>query len=46
MTHSQVPRDERLKMGLTDGMVRLSVGVEDVEDLQNDLSLALGLTNN
>jgi cystathionine beta-lyase/cystathionine gamma-synthase len=41
MTHSQVPRDERLKMGLTDGMVRLSVGVEDVEDLQNDLSLAL-----
>ncbi len=42
MTHSQVPREERLKMGLTDGMVRLSVGVEDVEDIQKDLESALG----
>ncbi len=42
MTHSLVPREERLKMGLTDGMVRLSVGVEDVEDIQKDLESALG----
>lgn len=41
MTHTQVPRSERLKMGLTDGMVRLSVGIEDPEDLLTDLKTAL-----
>jgi cystathionine beta-lyase/cystathionine gamma-synthase len=41
MTHASVPKEKRLKMGLTDGIVRLSVGVEDVEDLTGDLGYAL-----
>jgi cystathionine beta-lyase/cystathionine gamma-synthase len=42
MTHASVPRDMRERMGLTDSLVRLSVGVEDVEDLIADLGQALG----
>lgn len=41
MTHSPVPREERLKAGITDGLVRLSVGIEDVEDIIADLEQAL-----
>lgn len=41
MTHANVPREERLKIGLTDGLVRLSVGVENVEDILRDLEQAL-----
>ncbi len=41
MTHSPVPREERLKAGITDGQVRLSVGIEDVEDIVADLDQAL-----
>lgn len=41
MTHSLIPREERLKSGLTDGLVRLSVGVENIEDLLADLEQAL-----
>ena len=41
MTHASVPKENRQKMGLTDNLVRLSVGVEDVEDLIGDLSYAL-----
>ncbi|HET6267001.1 MAG TPA: PLP-dependent aspartate aminotransferase family protein, partial [Acidobacteriota bacterium] len=41
MTHASVPKEKRLAMGLTDGIVRLSVGVEDVEDLIGDLGYAL-----
>ncbi|KAA3602152.1 MAG: cystathionine gamma-synthase [Calditrichaeota bacterium] len=41
MTHASVPKEERLKFGLTDGIVRLSVGVEDLEDLIEDLENAL-----
>jgi cystathionine gamma-lyase/cystathionine beta-lyase/cystathionine gamma-lyase/homocysteine desulfhydrase len=41
MTHASIPRERRLAMGLTDDMVRLSVGIEDVEDLEEDLSAAL-----
>ncbi|HXV85947.1 MAG TPA: cystathionine gamma-synthase [Gemmatimonadales bacterium] len=41
MTHASVPREMREAMGLTDGLVRLSVGIEDVEDLQADLEQAL-----
>ena len=43
MTHASIPRAERLKVGLTDSLIRLSVGVEDVEDLIEDLSQALDL---
>ncbi len=42
MTHASVPHAMREGMGLTDGLVRLSVGVEDVEDLLADLDQALG----
>jgi len=41
MTHSPVPPEERLKAGITDGLVRLSVGIEDVEDLIADLEQGL-----
>lgn len=41
MTHGSVPKEERIKLGVTDGLVRLSVGIEDVEDLQSDLEQAL-----
>jgi cystathionine beta-lyase/cystathionine gamma-synthase len=41
MTHASVPPDRRSAMGLTDGLVRLSVGVEDAEDLVADLDRAL-----
>lgn len=41
MTHASIPRPERLKVGLTDSLIRLSVGVEDVDDLIDDLEKAL-----
>ena len=41
MTHASIPKEERLKVGLTDSLIRLSVGVEDVEDLIADLNKAL-----
>jgi methionine-gamma-lyase len=41
MTHACVPREKREKAGLSDGLVRLSVGVEDVEDLKRTLEQAL-----
>jgi len=43
MTHGSIPREERLKVGLTDSLIRLSVGIEDVEDLIQDLEHALAL---
>ena len=42
MTHAAVPRERRLAMGFADGLLRLSVGIEDVQDLQADLEWALG----
>jgi len=42
MTHASVPAELKRKMGLTDSLVRLSVGIEDVEDLIADLDQALG----
>jgi len=41
MTHSGVDREKKLKAGITDGLVRLSIGIEDVEDLIDDISQAL-----
>lgn len=41
MTHASIPREERLRTGLTDSLIRLSVGIEDVDDLIADLDLAL-----
>jgi len=42
MTHAAVPRERRLAMGFDDGLLRLSVGIEDVADLRADLEQALG----
>jgi len=44
MTHASVPKAMRDEMGLTDGLVRLSVGIEDTEDLIADLDQAMGAT--
>lgn len=41
MTHASIPREERLKVGLTDSLIRLSVGIEDADDLIADLEKAL-----
>ena len=41
MTHGSIPREVRLKAGLTDSLIRLSVGIEDAEDLVDDLRQAL-----
>lgn len=42
MTHAKIPLEERLQAGITDGLVRLSVGVEDAKDIIADLDQALG----
>jgi cystathionine beta-lyase/cystathionine gamma-synthase len=42
MTHASIPREERIKNGLSDSLIRLSVGVEDVDDLTEDLKQAIG----
>lgn len=41
MTHASIPREERMKSGLVDSLIRLSVGIEDEEDLIDDLNQAL-----
>ena len=41
MSHASMPEEERLKIGITDALIRLSVGIEDVEDLISDLEQAL-----
>ena len=41
MTHASVPKEERDKLGLTESLVRFSVGIEDVEDLIADVEQAL-----
>ncbi len=42
MTHASIPKEERIKNGLTDSLIRLSVGIEDAEDLIEDLNKAIG----
>jgi cystathionine beta-lyase/cystathionine gamma-synthase len=42
MTHASVPADRRASIGITEGMIRISVGIEDVADLKEDLDQALG----
>jgi cystathionine beta-lyase/cystathionine gamma-synthase len=42
MTHASVPPERRAAIGITDGMIRISVGIEDVDDLKEDLDQALG----
>ncbi|MFZ9877476.1 MAG: cystathionine gamma-synthase [Chitinophagaceae bacterium] len=42
MTHASIPREERIKHGLSDTLIRLSVGIEDADDLIQDLAQAIG----
>ena len=42
MTHASIPREERIRNGLSDSLIRLSVGIEDVDDLIDDLKQAVG----
>ena len=42
MTHASIPREERIKNGLSDSLIRLSVGIEDANDLIGDLEKAIG----
>ena len=41
MTHASVPEEVRLRMGITDGLVRVSAGIEDAADLVEDIEHAL-----
>jgi cystathionine beta-lyase/cystathionine gamma-synthase len=41
MTHASMPAEMRERVGITDGLVRLSVGIEDIEDILADLDQAL-----
>ncbi len=41
MTHATIPREQRLEAGVTDGLLRLSVGIEDINDLIEDFEQAL-----
>jgi cystathionine beta-lyase/cystathionine gamma-synthase len=42
LTHASIPREERIKNGLNDTLIRLSVGIEDAQDLIDDLNQAIG----
>jgi cystathionine beta-lyase/cystathionine gamma-synthase len=41
MSHSSIPREQRLEYGITDGLIRLSVGMENIEDILEDFEQAL-----
>ena len=41
MTHASVPAERRAAIGITDGLVRISAGIEDIDDLKDDLTQAL-----
>ena len=42
MTHASIPKEEREKTGIVDSLIRLSVGIEDVDDSIDDLKQAIG----
>ena len=42
MTHATMPREERIAAGISDGLIRVSVGCEDIEDILADFDQALG----
>ena len=41
MTHASIPKDIRDRVGITDGLIRLSVGIEDIDDIISDLAQAI-----
>ena len=46
MTHASIPKENRAKLGITDGLIRLSVGIEDAQDLVDDLKQAFDAVRN
>ena len=42
MTHASIPKEDREKIGVVDSLIRLSVGIEDIDDLITDLKQAIG----
>jgi cystathionine beta-lyase len=42
MTHASIPQEDRIARGLSDSLIRLSVGIEDADDLIADLAQAIG----
>ncbi|MDQ0168571.1 PLP-dependent transferase [Paenibacillus tundrae] len=45
MTHASIPYERRQELGVTDGLIRISTGIEDAQDLIEDLTSALGESN-
>jgi methionine-gamma-lyase len=45
MTHYSVPREDRIRYGITDGLIRMSVGMENIEDILADLHQALDIAS-
>ena len=45
MTHASIPREKRLQSGIQDSLIRLSCGIEETQDLINDLELAFSKIN-
>ena len=43
MTHAAIPKEEREKIGVVESLIRMSVGVEDIEDLLSDIENSLNL---
>jgi len=41
MTHASIPKEIRQELGVTDGLVRLSIGIEDLDDLKEDIETAI-----
>ena len=41
----KLPKEERIKYGITDGLIRMSVGIENIEDLEADLTQALAIAS-
>ena len=44
MTHASIPEEIRRKVGITDGLIRLSIGIEDIDDILEDLDRAIRLS--
>ncbi|MBQ7070590.1 MAG: PLP-dependent transferase, partial [Ruminococcus sp.] len=44
MTHASIPEEIRKKVGITDGLIRLSIGIEDIDDILADLDKAIRLS--
>lgn len=46
MTHASIPKERREELGITDGLIRISVGIEDIDDLLHDIEQGLDAVTN